>query len=33
MSATHYYLGQPEQLEQCVATIVGWCRQRSLLPS
>jgi dienelactone hydrolase len=30
--ATHYYLGQPEQLEQCISTVVAWCRQRSLLP-
>ena len=31
--ATHYYLGQPAQLEQCISTVVAWCRQRSLLPA
>ncbi len=31
--ATHYYLGQPEQLEQCISTVVAWCRERSLLPA
>jgi hypothetical protein len=29
--ATHYYQGQPELLEQAVATCVGWMAERRLL--
>ena len=29
--ATHYYVGQPEHLAECLATIETWCRERSLL--
>jgi len=29
--ATHYYLGQPEQLRQCIDTLVDWCRRKKLL--
>ncbi|VCU69110.1 Alpha/beta hydrolase family protein [Pigmentiphaga humi] len=28
MGATHYYLGQPEELEQCMDTIVEWTRRK-----
>ncbi len=29
--ATHYYVGQPEQLATCLATITDWCRRKGLL--
>lgn len=29
--ATHYYLGQPEQLAACVAAVTDWSRRRGLL--
>ena len=29
--ATHYYLGQPQQLQQCVDTVIDWSRRKSLL--
>ncbi|WP_151447485.1 alpha/beta hydrolase family protein [Lacisediminimonas profundi] len=29
--ATHYYLGQPDQLQQCLATVIQWSRQHSLV--
>jgi alpha-beta hydrolase superfamily lysophospholipase len=29
--ATHYYLGQPEQLRECIDTLVGWSRRKGLL--
>lgn len=31
--ATHYYLGQPELLAECIATIRVWARDRGLLTS
>ena len=29
--ATHYYLGQPEQLAQCIATVTDWSQRKGLL--
>jgi pimeloyl-ACP methyl ester carboxylesterase len=29
--ATHYYLGQPEKLKQCIDTVVDWSRRKGLL--
>jgi pimeloyl-ACP methyl ester carboxylesterase len=29
--ATHYYLGQPDQLATCVATVTGWSQRKGLL--
>jgi pimeloyl-ACP methyl ester carboxylesterase len=29
--ATHYYLDQPEQLEECLSVIEDWCGQRGLI--
>lgn len=29
--ATHYYLGQPDQLAQCVDTVTDWSRRKGLL--
>ena len=29
--ATHYYLGQPEQLKQCIETVTDWSRRKGLL--
>jgi dienelactone hydrolase len=29
--ATHYYVGQPEQLAQCVSTVMDWSRRKGLL--
>ncbi|WP_018701061.1 hypothetical protein [Amorphus coralli] len=29
--ATHYYLGQPDLLAECIATIDAWARERRLL--
>jgi pimeloyl-ACP methyl ester carboxylesterase len=29
--ATHYYLGQPEQLAQCIAAVQEWSRRKNLL--
>jgi len=29
--ATHYYLGQPEQLTQCIAAVEDWSRRKKLL--
>lgn len=29
--ATHYYLGQPRQLAECIDTVVDWSRRKELL--
>ncbi|GEP33320.1 alpha/beta hydrolase [Nocardioides szechwanensis] len=29
--ATHYYVGQPDHLAECLDTLEGWCRDRGLL--
>ncbi len=29
--ATHYYLGQPEQLATCIGTVMDWTRRKGLL--
>jgi pimeloyl-ACP methyl ester carboxylesterase len=29
--ATHYYLGQPELLRQCIDTVLDWSRRKNLL--
>ena len=29
--ATHYYVGQPEQLRQCIDSVTGWSRRKGLL--
>ncbi len=29
--ATHYYLGQPAELRQCIDTVIGWSRRRGWL--
>ena len=29
--ATHYYVGQPDQLSQCIATVTDWSRRKNLL--
>lgn len=29
--ATHYYLGQPQELRQCIDTVLGWSRRKGLL--
>jgi pimeloyl-ACP methyl ester carboxylesterase len=29
--ATHYYLGQPEQLAICISTVLDWSRRKGLL--
>jgi pimeloyl-ACP methyl ester carboxylesterase len=29
--ATHYYLGQPDQLAQCIAAVIDWSRRKRLL--
>lgn len=29
--ATHYYLGQPEHLKQCIDTVLDWSRRKQLL--
>jgi pimeloyl-ACP methyl ester carboxylesterase len=29
--ATHYYLGQPEQLRTCIETVIDWSRRKGLL--
>jgi len=29
--ATHYYLGQPDQLATCIATVTDWSRRKGLL--
>jgi len=29
--ATHYYLGQPQQLKHCVDSVVDWSRRKTLL--
>jgi len=29
--ATHYYLGQPELLQQCIATVIDWSQRKGLL--
>jgi pimeloyl-ACP methyl ester carboxylesterase len=31
--AGHYYLGQPDQLAQCIDTVIDWSRRKSLLAS
>ena len=28
---THYYLGQPQQLKQCIDTVMDWSRRKGLL--
>ncbi len=30
--ATHYYVGQPELLSQCIETVIDWSRRKGLLP-
>jgi dienelactone hydrolase len=30
-AATHYYVGQPEQLRTCMDTLAGWSRRKGLL--
>ena len=29
--ATHYYLGQPAQLKECIDTVIDWSRRKKLL--
>jgi dienelactone hydrolase len=29
--ATHYYLGQPAELAQCIGAVVSWSRRKALL--
>ena len=29
--ATHYYLGQPQQLRQCIDTVIDWSSRKGLL--
>jgi len=29
--ATHYYLGQPELLAQCIETVIDWSLRKNLL--
>jgi pimeloyl-ACP methyl ester carboxylesterase len=29
--ATHYYVGQPEQLNECIRTVIGWCDRHGFL--
>ena len=29
--ATHYYVGQPDQLAQCITSINDWSRRKGLL--
>jgi pimeloyl-ACP methyl ester carboxylesterase len=31
--ATHYYLGQPELLAQCIGSVIDWSRRKGLLAS
>jgi len=31
--ATHYYLGQPELLAQCIHLVIDWSRRKGLLAS
>jgi dienelactone hydrolase len=31
MGATHYYLGQPEQMQECLATVADWSRRHGFL--
>ncbi len=31
IGATHYYLGQPELLAQCIDTVIDWSRRKGLL--
>lgn len=31
VGATHYYLGQPNELAQCIATVTDWCGRKKLL--
>ncbi|MBT2187338.1 alpha/beta hydrolase [Sphingobium nicotianae] len=31
--ATHYYLGQPELLAQCIGAVIDWSRRKGLLSS
>ena len=30
-TATHYYVGQPEELRVCIDTLTDWCRRKQLL--
>ncbi len=30
--ATHYYLNQPEQLQQCISALVSWSERKGFLP-
>jgi pimeloyl-ACP methyl ester carboxylesterase len=32
-NATHYYLGQPEQLRTCIDALVDWASRKDLLPA
>jgi len=29
--ATHYYLGQPAQLETCIDAVIGWSQRKGLI--
>jgi hypothetical protein len=29
--ATHYYVGQPKQLAECIATVTDWSQRKKLL--
>lgn len=29
--ATHYYMGQPEQLRECIDMVIGWSQRKGLL--
>ena len=29
--ATHYYAGQPQQMNECIATVTDWSRRKGLL--
>jgi hypothetical protein len=29
--ATHYYVGQPQLLKECIDAVVGWSREKRLL--
>jgi pimeloyl-ACP methyl ester carboxylesterase len=31
VGATHYYLGQPDKLKQCIDTVFDWSRRKNLL--
>ncbi len=31
IGATHYYVGQPDQLAQCISSVIDWSRRKQLL--